>query len=102
MLLAINSRKHVPMPANRGQFIHYNNYPLYKRVAGGINSNVVGVGRLKRRLDLCPIRELILTSNLELGVSTQRLVYRLIRRLNLTRSIVRGLVARGLERRFAN
>jgi hypothetical protein len=94
MLPAINTRKHVPMPASRGQFIHRNYYPLYIRVAGGINSDVVSVGRLKRRFKLRPIREL--------DISTQRLVYRLARRLDLIRSFVLyklftgGLVGRGL------
>jgi hypothetical protein len=95
MFPAINTRKYVPMPARQGQSIHRNNNPLYNRVAGGI-SDVVGLGggqerRLERELALRPIRELILT-----------LVRRLARRLNLTRSVVRGLVARGLERRFVN
>jgi hypothetical protein len=42
MLLAINTRKYVPMPARQGRSIHYNN-PLYNRLAGGI-SDVVGLG----------------------------------------------------------
>jgi hypothetical protein len=74
VLPAINTCKYVPMPASQGRSIHHNNNPLYNRVAGGIY-DVVGLEgrlerRLKRKLELRPIRELILTSNRELGVST--------------------------------
>jgi hypothetical protein len=102
MLLAINTCKYVLMPTSQGRSIHYNN-PLYNRLAGGI-SNVVGrgrlEGRLERKLDLRPIRELILTSNRELGVSTtNRLVRTFIKGQfgRLARSIVGGrLVVVGL------
>ena len=104
IFLAINTCKCVPILASQGQSIHHNN-PLYNRVAGGI-SDVVGLkGRLKMRLELRLIRELMLTSNRELGVSTTNGLARafvrgrfgrLVRRLNLTRSLVGGLVVREL------
>jgi hypothetical protein len=98
MLPAINTRKHVPIPASRGQFIHRNYNPLYNRLAGGI-SDVVGTE--ERRLELRTSRGVVLT-NQELDSVTQRLVYRLARRLDLTRFdligslVIGGLVDRGL------
>jgi hypothetical protein len=66
---------------------------LYNRLAGGI-SDVVGTE--ERRLELRTSRGVVLT-NQELDSVTQRLVYRLARRLDLTRSLVAGgLVDRGL------
>jgi hypothetical protein len=97
MLPAINICKHVPMPASRGQFIHCK-YPLYNRLAGGI-SDVVGTE--ERRLELRTSRGVVLI-NQELDSVTQRLVYRLARRLDLTRFdligslVTGGLVDRGL------
>jgi hypothetical protein len=81
------------MPASRGQFIHCKYHPLYNRVVGGVNSDVVGTE--ERRLELRTSRGVVLT-NQELDSVTQRHVYRLARRLNLTESLVGRLVAGGL------
>jgi hypothetical protein len=80
------------MLTSQGHSIHRNN-PLYNRVAGGI-SDVVGLGRLKRRqLELHTIRGLVLMTNRRLDGT---LVRRVARRLNLTESLVGRLVIRGL------
>jgi hypothetical protein len=80
------------MPASRGQFILYKYHPLYNRVVGGVNSDVVGVGGHKRRL--------VLVTKGELNSVTKggTLVCRLTR-LNLIESLVGRLVGRELVSR---